>query len=137
MGTIVNRVKRQKNGLTKKVAYVTRNVKYNTLEWDDVLDHASADSGISRAQLTGAMDAFLKQVRQMLLNGHTLEVGDLCFLRLGSSAKCVENKEDVSASLIKRMRILVMPSMGLKQKIQRIRYETVVVEDEDEEEPEP
>ena len=86
MGTIVNRVKKQMNGLTKKQAYVTRNVKYNTLAWDDLLDHTSADSGISRAQMTGAMDAFLKQVKQMLLNGHTLEVGDLFFLRRGSSA---------------------------------------------------
>ena len=135
MATIVNRVRKQMNGLTKKLAYVTRNVKYNTMEWDDVLDHASADSGISRAQLAGAMDAFLKQVKQMLLNGHTLEMGDLFFLRLGSSAKSVENKEDVSADLIKRMRILVLPSTELKQQIQRIKYETVIVEDDEEPEP--
>ncbi len=132
MGTILNRARKQKNGLTKKLTYVTRNVKYNTLEWDEVLDHAAADSGISRAQLMGAMDAYLKQTEQMLLNGHTLEVGDMFFLRIGSTAKSVEDKEDVSTDLIRRLRILVLPSAGLKQDIQRIKYETVVVEEEEE-----
>ena len=135
MSTIVLNAKKRKIGFSKKVAYVTRAVRYNTIGTDELVTHASADSGVSKAMLKATFEAIMQEIQQLVLNGHSVQLGDLGTLQFSISCKSVEDKEDVSTDLIRRLRILVLPSAGLKQDIQRIKYETVVVEEEEEPEP--
>ena len=135
MGQILNRAKQQKIGFNKQVKYVTRSVRYNTIGYDELANMVASDSGISEAVVRSALKALQKQIRQMLLNGHTLKFGNLFYLRLGATAKSVEDWDDVSRDLVKRLRILVKPTGKVQEAIKNIGFNTVVVVPDEEPEP--
>jgi len=129
MSLITLAARKQKTGLQKKIAYVTRAVRYSTISKDDLAQFASADSGISRAQLLASFEALQQEIEQMLLNGHSIQLGDMGTLRFSISCKTVENREDLSTDLVRARRILFQPSPRLKQEIKNVRFETVVADD--------
>ena len=131
MGKIINRAKKQKIGFYYKVEYVTRSVRYNTIKYDELANMVASVSGISEAVVRSALKALQKQIRQMLLNDHTLKFGNLFYLRLGASVKCVEEWQDVSRDLIRCIRILVKPTDKVLNAVKPINFETVVVKDEE------
>ena len=131
MGTIVLKAKKQKVGLTKKIAYVTRAVRYTTIGKDQLVEHASADTGVSEAQLAASNKALMQEIRQLLLNGHSVQLGDMGTLQFSISCKTVENREDLSTDLVRARRIIFRPSVKLYDDIKRVKFETVVIEDEE------
>ena len=132
MGHIIFNAQKQKIGFNKKVAYVIKPFRYSTLSDEDVAQMASDDSGITVSQIEQCLAALEKQIRQLVLNGHSIMLGPLGSLRFSESAKSVEDKEDYSVDLIRRRRILFKPSKKLMQEIRKVK-KTIVVEAE----PEP
>ena len=131
MGHIIFNAQKQKIGLNKKVAYVIKPFRYSTLSDEDVAQMASDDSGITVSQIEQCLAALEKQIRQLVLNGHSIMLGPLGSLRFSESAKSVEDKEDYSVDLIKRRRILFKPSKKLMQEIRKVK-KTIVVESPEE-----
>ena len=130
MPKILNAVRKQKIGFNKKVAYVTRAVRYNTIPYDDLVEMTASDSGISDAVVRSSLSAIFKQIKQMLLNGHTLKIGNLFYLRLGGSWKSVEDAEDISTDLCRRLAIKLIPTSALKTDLKNVVFETVIVDEE-------
>lgn len=131
MGKIVVKAKKQFIRVANRQGYVQRAVRYNTIKYDELCEMVSSDSGISKAVVGSSLSAILKQCKQMLLNGHTLKIGSLFYLRLSSSAQSVENYDDVNADLIKRLRILVVPTGQIKTDVKNVQFEGEVVETEE------
>ena len=131
MGHIIFNAQKQKIGFNKKVAYVVKPFRYSTLSDEDVAQMASDDSGITVSQIEQCLAALEKQIRQLVLNGHSIMLGPLGSLRFSESAKSVEDKEDYSVDLIKRRRILFKPSKKLMQEIRKVK-KTIVVEEVEE-----
>ena len=131
MPKILNAVRKQKVGFNKKVAYVTRAVRYNTIPYDDLVEMTASDSGISDAVVRSSLSAIFKQIKQMLLNGHTLKIGNLFYLRLGGSWKAVDDAEDISTDLCRRLAIKLIPTSALKTDLKNVEFETVIVEEEE------
>ena len=131
MGQIIFNAKKQKIGYNKKIAYVTRAIRYNTIPYDDLVEMTASDSGISDAVVRSSLSAIFKQIKQMLLNGHTLKIGNLFYLRLGGSWKSVEDKEDLSTDLCRRLAIKLIPTSYLKTDLKNVNFETVIIEEEE------
>lgn len=123
--------KKRKIGFNKKVAYVTRAVRYNTIGTDELLSHASADTGVSKAMLKATFEAMMQEIRQLALNGHSVQLGDLGTLKFSISCKSVENKDDLSTDLIKTRRMVFRASSKLRDEMDDVKFETVIVEDDD------
>ena len=131
MGTIVLKAQKQKVGLTKKLAYVTRAVRYSTIDKDQLVEHASADTGVNEAQLVAGHKALMQEIRQLVLNGHSVQLGDMGTLQFSIRCKTVENKEDLSTDLVKARRIVFHPSARLRDELKRVKFETVVADDDE------
>ena len=131
MSTIVLNAKKRKIGFSKKVAYVTRAVRYNTIGTDELVTHASADSGVSKAMLKATFDAIMQEIQQLVLNGHSVQLGDLGTLQFSISCKSVEDKEDLSTDLIKTRRMLFRASSKLRDEMNDVKFDTVIIDTED------
>ena len=131
MSTIVLNAKKRKIGFSKKVAYVTSAVRYNTIGTDELVTHASADSGVSKAMLKATFEAFMQEIQQLVLNGHSVQLGDLGTLQFSISCKSVEDKEDLSTDLIKTRRMLFRASSKLRDEMNDVKFDTVIIDDED------
>ena len=133
MSTIRLSAKKQKIGFNKKVAYVTRAVRYSTIQANDLIAMASNDTGISRAMVKAVFEGLLQEIEQMVLNGHSIQLGELGTLKFSISCKSVEDKEDLSTDLVKRRRIIFQPSTRLKNAVNRVNFLTTVVDNSEEE----
>ena len=131
MSTIVLNAKKRKIGFSKKVAYVTRAVRYNTIGTDELVTHASADSGVSKAMLKATFEAIMQEIQQLVLNGHSVQLGDLGTLQFSISCKSVEDKEDLSTDLIKTRRMLFRASSKLRDEMNDVKFDTVIIEGDD------
>lgn len=126
------RAKQQKTGFTKELAYVLRNAVYSTIGEDDMIQLMSQDSGITESQVYMACQALKKQFQQMLLRGHSLQLGDIGYVRFSISAKSVKNKENVSASLVRGCRVLLRASGELREALQNVGFNVTEEVDADE-----
>jgi len=123
-GKVLLRATQQKVGFQSKTPmYVTRAQAYSSIGEDDVIQLMAEDSGITKSQAAMAAEALKTQFIQMMLRGHSLQLGDLGYVRISISAKSVKNKENVSTSLIRGVRILFRPSVQMKQHLQNIGFE--------------
>lgn len=130
MATIVLNAKKQRIGYLKKDVYVTRAVRYNTITTDDLVNHASSDTGVSKAMLKACFEAMLQEAQQLMLNGHSIQMGDLGTLHFSVSCKTVENKENVSSNLVKRRRVVFRASQRLRDEMEDVKFDTNLIETE-------
>ena len=129
MGKIMLRAALQKVGFSHENKYITRAVRYSTINADDLAEHASVDSGISKAMLKAAFESMLIQAEELLLNGHNIVLGNLGTLQFTINCTAVDTKEEVTAENVTRRKILFKPSMTLKRKIAAVGFETEIVSD--------
>lgn len=103
------------SGAGEQTYYVPQLIKYSTIQRDELLQHAAADSGLTVSQIDMALLGFEHEIEQMLLNGHGLSLGDIGTIRLAVSAKAPLLAEDVSASDVRKVNIILTPSTKFKQ----------------------
>ena len=51
----------------------TKSITYTKIGYNELVEHIAKDSGMSEAAVEGAVRSILKQVEEMVLNGHTIE----------------------------------------------------------------
>ena len=95
--TILVRSGLQKIGFTKNAEtgimqqrWVGHPVKYSTLTMEQLCQNIAESLGIPRSTIRAGVIAISKQIRQLLLNGHTIRLGDLMYLRYSTICKGVE-----------------------------------------------
>jgi len=124
--------KQDKVGALHEQAYVSRAIRYSTIGKKTVVNMASADTGVSKAVLTGFYNALEKQVEQMVCNGHTIYWPGIGYLRLAINAKAVAAKENISANLIRRVKLQLRPSDELRDELKSVNFEVVDIDDGEE-----
>ncbi len=126
MGEIVSRARYQRVAPKDKNYYVQRSVKYSTISFDEICNNVAESIGVSRAVARSSVSAIVKQMKQMLLNGHTLKVGNAFYLRYSMTCKAKGRAKDLTANDIQRQRILVKPTDRVAKALQNINYTVVV-----------
>lgn len=121
MPAVILNSKKQRVRLTNKNMFVTRVVRYNTINSDTFLKHVAADSGLSEAVASVAIGAINKQIKQMLLNGHSFPIGNLFYLRYGFNCMAKQTLAEVTARDIHNQRIICRPTKNLTTKLREVR----------------
>lgn len=107
----------------KRIAYkdatyiVTSSETYSKISSEQIIQYASENSGVPKAQMASAFYALSQTVEQFLLNGHSLELLNLGSLYFSVSAKAVENEEDAGAKAVRRLSIKFRQSKKLRDMI--------------------
>ena len=121
MPAVILNCKKQKTQLTVDERFVTRVVRYNTISSDVFLKHVAADSGLSEAVASVAIGAINKQIKQMLLNGHSFPIGNLFYLRYGFNCRANTTLNGVTARDIYNQRIICRPTKNMTTKLREVR----------------
>lgn len=133
MKTIKVKTVFQRVACSDKSMYISRPVTYSKIDTDELIEHASIDSGISRANVAAVFYAIIQQVEELLLNGHSIQLGQLGTLRFSMNCKASETIDGVGAENVVRRKILLSPGVKLKQALERVSL-TGFTPDADEEE---
>jgi predicted histone-like DNA-binding protein len=122
MGQIQVKTSVQKIMTQDKEYYVSRAVRFTKIPTAELIEHAANDSGLSDSMVAASFYAIVKQIKELMLNGHSIELGTLGTLRFSMSCKAAKTAEDISATNVKTRRILITPSKTLKQALANVTF---------------
>lgn len=115
MGQINIRKRKQRIAYKKADYYVTKNITYSKISTEDVINYASENSGIPKAQMSSAYYALEQQIMQFLLNGHSLELSSLGSFYLATNAYASETEEGAGADAVYRIGVKFRQSKKLRE----------------------
>ena len=118
MGKVHIKVQKQYFRPEDKDMWFTKSITYTKIGFDTLVQHVSADSGMSEAACEGAIRSIMKQVEEMVLNGHTIYIKQLGTLKMGISAKAPLDREEAGAKQVYRRRLLYFPSERIKEEVE-------------------
>lgn len=101
----------------------TKTVTYTKIGFDQLVEHIAKDSGMSEGACEGAVRSIIKQVEEMVLNGHTIFIKNLGSFKLSISAKAPLAGDDAGAKQVYRRRLLYAPSKSVRDEIERTQLE--------------
>ena len=130
-GQVKLSVKKQYVHVIGDDAYVTRAVRYSTIDSDSVLEYAALNSGINRAMIAASMEAVLQSFENFLCNGHSVQLPRIGNFRFGVNATIADSEDEGGADVVTRRKIYFVPSAYLKGLLEDVSLST---EDSDEDE---
>lgn len=77
------------------------------------------------ADVTAVLEAFLSELPDYLMNGHSVRLGDFGLMKLSFSGEGRGTADDVTAKEIKSLRVLFYPGVELKRKLSATHFEKV------------
>lgn len=102
--------------------FVATPVRYSTISVEDLADHISADSRVERSKVAVITDSLIKQIREMVLNGHKIVVPHLGSFKPKIKSGLAVNPESVDATSFSA-KVRFTPSVELKRDLQASRIE--------------
>ena len=103
--------------------YVAHLVRYSMISLEQLVQMAASDSGMSESNVAAALYALATQVEELVLTGHSVDLGVLGNLRASFSCKAKERKEDLDYTCITRRRFIYTPSPRLKSALYNAHVE--------------
>ena len=101
----------------KKQPLHARIVSKGTVDKEEFLDRVHKFTGISRSLLTGAMEAFSNEARDLLAEGWTVEIGNFGFLTTSLQCPPVNDKKEVRSTSVKMKNIHLRASHSFKKEV--------------------
>lgn len=109
-----------------KKGYSLRPYRLPTIDARELSMHVEMDSKIDHARVEYIMASVVKQVKEMVLNGHKVELGDLGVIGLSCQGTGSERKEDVTVkNNVKAVKFTFRPSVYLKDKMKQVEMTRV------------
>ena len=118
MGKVHIKVQKQYFRPEDKDMWFTKSITYTKIGFDTLVKHVSADSGMSEAACEGAIRSIMKQVEEMVLNGHTICIKEFGTLKVSFNAKAPLDREEAGAKQVYRRRLLYFPSERIKEEVE-------------------
>ena len=113
-----------------KKGYSLRPRRLHTIESRELAEFAEQDSQIDRARVEYIMSSVVKQIKEMVLNGHKVELGDLGVIGLTCQGTGSERQENVAVKKnVKGLKVTFRPSLYLKEKMTRVSMTLVTPRD--------
>ena len=110
-------------GLDKKQRFLTILNRATPIDDETLIKYASDDSGIRIEQIAAVYRSLFVQVRELVCNGHSVQLGDLGTLYFKVHAKIAEEEADAGGSAVKSKRIGFRASKVLRQLMQEVNFE--------------
>ncbi len=104
-----------------KKGYSLRPQRLPTIDGRELARHVEMDSQIDHARVEYIMASVVKQVKEMVLNGHKMELGELGIIGLTCQGTGSEQQQDVTVKRnVKGLKFTFRPSSYLKEKMARV-----------------
>lgn len=112
--------------------YVTSSVTYSKIPTEELIELASENSGIAKAQMSAAFYAIQQQIRQFLFNGHSIELSSLGCFYLGTNSHATTEEEKAGADSIYRIAVKFRQSKALRTLINsNVKLADIDLEEDD------
>ena len=105
----------KKNPQTKTLSYYAQIAPVTPLKLDDIVRRIEKTSTVSSADIKAVLDALQHEIVESLRAGNSVRLGDLGSFRATLSSSGVEAPENVSASLIKSVRVRFTPGAKMNE----------------------
>lgn len=99
-------------------------MRYSTIDVKDLADHIAADSRVERSKVSVITDSLIKQVEEMVLNGHPIRIPHLGILKPGLKSKVYDKALNVTGSEMSA-KLMFIPSTEIKNDLKSIRIKKV------------
>ena len=100
-----------------KYRYVMMPEIYTSLSQDKVIKEAALRSGVSKGIMQACWDAAGEVIKAWATEGHSVALPGLGTMRFGLRAKSVATADEVKAGLISTRRIVLTPTVDLKDEL--------------------
>ena len=131
MGTI--KVIPVQNMNTESVAYGKWYMKAkmdHTLSVNELESHILMDSKVERSQVSEIVRAILRQVNELLCNGHAIRIPHLGILKLGINSTGTDTVDEWNATNnITGIHVYLLPDQEIKDELARLHYEKFYYKD--------
>lgn len=107
--------KKQRLALLDQERYVTRVDRYSTIGEKEVIAYASQSAHVPASSITNAALAIRQAIEYFVINGHHVNLGKFGLLGISVKAQSAYTKADVSADLIKRLKLTYRPSKDIRE----------------------
>lgn len=115
----------QRSSAIKK-GYSLRVGRLAVVDRHKLAEYVEMDSGIDRDRVEYLMAAVVKQIRQLVLNGHKVRLGRLGIIGLTCDGTGSDREEDVTVKKnVKSLRLTLRPSEELKTVMKGVKKELV------------
>ncbi|MBO4984055.1 MAG: hypothetical protein J6C87_00220 [Bacteroides sp.] len=82
--------------------------------WEQLLEYASNNSGISKSMMSAAVYALENEIQQWIFNGHGIQLGNLGYLYISTSAKAKDTVDEAGAEAVYRLSVKFRQSSKLR-----------------------
>ena len=118
MSQINLKMRKQRIGYKgNELYYLTSPVTYSKISTEMLVNYASENSGIPKAQMAAAFYAIAQQIEQFLFNGHSLELSNLGCFYISARAAAVTEKSEAGAGAVTRLCVKFRQSKKLRDMI--------------------
>lgn len=107
----------RKNLKTGDVQYYPMLVEPSTVTYKELLNSVQAVCSLTLADVTAIVKSFQEVVLEMIAEGNSVQVENFGSFRPSLKAESAEDKDEVSAKLIKQVRCVFTPAVKLKSAI--------------------
>ncbi len=109
-------------GLDKKQRFYTSPNRASVIDDEQLIKMASDDSGIRIEQIAAVYRSLFVQVKELVCNGHSVQLGDLGTLRFTLHAKISEEKGDAGGMAVQKKRVIFNASKIMRQKLAEVNF---------------
>lgn len=117
---------KRKNPKTGKVAWYLQKRKYDTISSKELVEAMARNTGIPVAKVAMATDAIVKQLKNFLLNGHSVNIVGLGTFSPRIKSRPSNTKDEVSADNVKALLLKFRPQTDIREDMKNtVGYEVI------------
>ena len=129
MGKVLFYAVNDQRATAPKKGYSLRPLRSTTIDARELAQHVEQDSHIDATRVQYVMAAVVKQMRQMVLNGHKVELGELGTVGLTCQGTGSASEKEVTVkNNVKGLKFTFRPSVEMKEQLQGVKCELVVLD---------
>lgn len=93
---------------------------------DELNDLIAQDSQVERSEVAVVTDAICKQIKELVCNGHSIQVGTLGTFSIGFNSKVQPSSDLVTGRDVKRVNVRLYESKYIKDELKATRFESAI-----------
>lgn len=109
-----------------KGQYYAKPVLASVINADDLNDLIAQDSQVERAEVAQVTDAICKQIKELVCNGHSIQVGTLGTFSIGFNAAVQTSEAAVSGRDVRRVNVRLYESKYIKNELKATRFQNLM-----------
>lgn len=117
---------KRKNPKTGNMAWYLQKRKYDTISSKELVEAMARNTGIPVAKVAMATDAIVKQLKNFLLNGHSVNIVGLGTFSPRIKSRPSNTKDEVSADNVKALLLKFRPQTDIREDMKNtVGYEVI------------